>query len=824
MAEGDFSAEDLLRFQAAGVDVKEIKARSEAIAESINVISDANISAASSLGLYTQALQDNATAQAELRTADAASSAAKELLTSATRKLNLAIEDEKVDLNELFLALENVEKAERNLIKVQADTKAAKLRQKAFETSTKKGIDFAKSLTGISDILESTDPLDQYAVGLVAISKDTGKAVLGSGQLQKSLRNLENGFVKIFDITNLAANAVKFFINNLNNAKKVSTEASDAIVDFNQATGSPGAFNDVISDAASRTLAFGISAADAGRNFQTLFTTVRDFADISPQAQIELTETTSLLGKMGFGAEASAQNILFLTKAMGASATDASKFNVGLMVLSQNLNMPIKELTQGFSAAQKVLAASAQTTEEVQVQFAQLAAQSKATNISIDRLVQVAQKFDTFETAATQVGKLNAMLGGPFLSTVEMVSATNPAERIQQLASALDQAGKSFNDMAYFERKAIADAAGLADVNELALLMSGNLSMIAPPEMTEEQIVAMKKQMQEFTKITDAVENLGVSFVVAFSPVFDFFKGITVEVSRFFALFSERMTSDPFGLGTSTENFREFFQSVMTGFSTIIDVLSLVAIPVFDIFAGIVNGIAITFNAITTLVGFLASKFEATFGGGFLEAALDKLREFSFITQGIGMALSVIIVPALLSAAASMAAIAIESGIAAAGMARLAIQTAYAAVAAIFKSNAKFSVAGAILSGLAIAGMATAMTQVPGMIKADDMMSPGGNYGKRVLLGPEGAFALNNRDTVVAGTNLTQNSITNTQNNTQVAQAGTAGPAGPINLNVALSIDGTEFKTFVNSVKVDNTLNNNLYNSIAKMMDGSGVR
>jgi len=103
-------------------------------------------------------------------------------------------------------------------------------------------------------------------------------------------------------------------------------------------------------------------------------------------------------------------------------------------------------------------------------------------------------------------------------------------------------------------------------------------------------------------------------------------------------------------------------------------------------------------------------------------------------------------------------------------------------------------------------------------------MSPGGNYGKRVLLGPEGAFALNNRDTVVAGPNLTQSSITNTQNNTQVAQARTAGPAGPINLNVALSIDGTEFKTFVNSVKVDNTLNNNLYNSIAKMMDGSGVR
>ena len=41
--------------------------------------------------------------------------------------------------------------------------------------------------------------------------------------------------------------------------------------------------------------------------------------------------------------------------------------------------------------------------------------------------------------------------------------------------------------------------------------------------------------------------------------------------------------------------------------------------------------------------------------------------------------------------------------------------------------------------------------------KADDMVSPGANsagYGSRTLTGPEGAIALNNKDTVIAGTNL----------------------------------------------------------------------
>ena len=41
-------------------------------------------------------------------------------------------------------------------------------------------------------------------------------------------------------------------------------------------------------------------------------------------------------------------------------------------------------------------------------------------------------------------------------------------------------------------------------------------------------------------------------------------------------------------------------------------------------------------------------------------------------------------------------------------------------------------------------------------LKGDDVMSPGdgSGYGKRTLMGPEGAIALNNKDTVIAGTSL----------------------------------------------------------------------
>lgn len=58
----------------------------------------------------------------------------------------------------------------------------------------------------------------------------------------------------------------------------------------------------------------------------------------------------------------------------------------------------------------------------------------------------------------------------------------------------------------------------------------------------------------------------------------------------------------------------------------------------------------------------------------------------------------------------------------------------------------------AIAAGIVATGLASLA-----MFQGDDIMSPGGSgggYGSRTLLGPEGAIQLNNKDTVIAGTNL----------------------------------------------------------------------
>ena len=76
-----------------------------------------------------------------------------------------------------------------------------------------------------------------------------------------------------------------------------------------------------------------------------------------------------------------------------------------------------------------------------------------------------------------------------------------------------------------------------------------------------------------------------------------------------------------------------------------------------------------------------------------------------------------------------------------------------AGIAALFLNGTLTLGLGVAASLAAIAGGMAFFNSIQG----DDMLSEGdgtGGYGKRTLLGPEGAIALNNKDTIVAGTNL----------------------------------------------------------------------
>jgi len=118
----------------------------------------------------------------------------------------------------------------------------------------------------------------------------------------------------------------------------------------------------------------------------------------------------------------------------------------------------------------------------------------------------------------------------------------------------------------------------------------------------------------------------------------------------------------------------------------------------------------------------------------------------SAITTGIAMVSKINLGTLIAEKAASVATIAILG-------VRLAIQTAIAAAALVGVSAATVGIGTVVALAAAAAGIAYLASVSTG----NDIMSPGSNtsgYGSRTLMGPEGAIALNNKDTVIAGTNL----------------------------------------------------------------------
>ena len=92
----------------------------------------------------------------------------------------------------------------------------------------------------------------------------------------------------------------------------------------------------------------------------------------------------------------------------------------------------------------------------------------------------------------------------------------------------------------------------------------------------------------------------------------------------------------------------------------------------------------------------------------------------------------------------------------------IALSTILAASATYLLRSAIAGIWKSLMSIPAGLGIPLALTATAGLIslvsksKADDMVSPGADsgYGSRTLMGPEGAIALNNKDTVIAGTDL----------------------------------------------------------------------
>jgi hypothetical protein len=369
---------------------------------------------------------------------------------------------------------------------------------------------------------EGAQSAKDMAGRFLGLSKDGGK-------MFDNLGDKAFGFVEemgeMISISNLAEAG-------LTKIMEVSVALADAqdaaTVAFNKATGQAGEYNAQIRGLERGMVNAGVSSAEASQTFQDLFTTVTDFSNMSKSTQTELATTVALLSELGVSSSESAQSIQFLTKVMGQSTEQAAAQTREVFAFAQELGVSAAGMSADFIKMQPKIAALGDSGVQA---FKDLQAQAKATGMSFDSLLAITDKFDTFAGAADQVGKLNAVMGGPFLNTLEMVTATDPAERMRKLSEGINASGLSFDQMSYYQKKAMTSAAGLNSEMELAMLMSGKLEDARGPVKSQADLEDLAAQTAEFNTIFEEMKQFGMSLAISFGPVVGFLKDMVDKLT-----------------------------------------------------------------------------------------------------------------------------------------------------------------------------------------------------------------------------------------------------------------------------------------------------
>tara|TARA_R110002124_G_scaffold106571_1_gene258697 strand:- start:1288 stop:3399 length:2112 start_codon:yes stop_codon:yes gene_type:complete len=306
--------------------------------------------------------------------------------------------------------------------------------------------------------------------------------------------------------------------------------AQDAsVVNFRRQTGASGQLDSTIMNLEQSMYTAGVSSEEASQAIQSLYLNVTDFTAMSPANQEELGKTVAVLNELGVSSETSAKNMQFAIKVLGQSTKQAAKLQRELFVFAQGLGVSVDQMASDFASMGPQIAALGSNGEAA---FKRLQIQAKNTGLALSELLGLVEKFDTFDSAAQSVGKLNALLGGPYLNTLELVATTDPSERFRILKERIDDAGVSFDDMDYYQRKALASAMGLNE-QQLALLTRGSLDQIMPKPKSAADIESLAKQTAEFNTMMEELGQIGRGFAVSLAPIVSVIKKVVQAMQDF---------------------------------------------------------------------------------------------------------------------------------------------------------------------------------------------------------------------------------------------------------------------------------------------------
>jgi len=400
------------------------------------------------------------------------------------------------------------------------------------------------------------------AGGFSAMASSMAATVAASGPLIVAVGAIAAALVALAVVVGIGVKITKLAVN-----------VADMRREFEKTTGSSYEFSLSIAASTEKTRLFGASVKDTLAASQSLSEAFTDFNRLAPEVGQQTAVNATLMTKLGMSAGDVAKSYQNLNKSFNQTAAQSDRTMRELQALSQDIGIAPAKMASDFAGAGPQLAKFG--SQGVQA-FKDLAVASKVTGFEVSRLLSIVDKFDTFDGAAEQAGKLNAALGGNFVNAMELVTETDPVGRFNMIRDSILDAGKSFDTMSYYERKFFTEAAGLQDVGELALMLKGDMDSlngeIGKNSASYEEAAKRARNLQSFQEsLTKAFE----AMIPVITPLVEF-------IEEFGKSLTENVAGDKAkGLSAIAVAFKEIGNQIIPLIKPFTELIKLMSDPAF---------------------------------------------------------------------------------------------------------------------------------------------------------------------------------------------------------------------------------------------------
>jgi len=272
-------------------------------------------------------------------------------------------------------------------------------------------------------------------------------------------------------------------------------------------------------------LAYGITITEAGQAHEALYREMAMFSQTTKENQKILREQAALLNEVGASFDVTSEMVNILDKGLGMSVSQIKDYTATLYDMSEQLKVPPDLIFKDWQVASKELMKYGDGMDEV---LYGLEKQAKNTGLAMGDLLGIAKQFDQFDTAGEAVGRLNAILGGPYLNAIDMVYMKED-ERVQALRDSIALSGRVFSDLGRHEQQAIATAAGITDMSVAARLFGGTQKEFEDASANQE---ALRLRAQEAQKAMDQMKQAMMGLAIAVAPIVELFAGFATGLAN----------------------------------------------------------------------------------------------------------------------------------------------------------------------------------------------------------------------------------------------------------------------------------------------------